>query len=43
MEKQIAAVLKASAGLGITGAEQLGDKKFYDTWKTATEDLLATA
>ncbi len=43
MEKQIAAVLKASADLGITGAGKLGEADFYKAWKTATEKLLFAA
>jgi len=40
-EKQIAAVLKASANLGITGAEKLvPDTPEYAAWKTATVKLL---
>jgi PDZ domain-containing secreted protein len=45
VEKQIAAVLKASANLGITGAEQLvpsaDPTSYYAKWKLATEKLLS--
>lgn len=43
IEKQIADVLKASAGLGITDADKLVDEKFYAAWKAATEKALAAA
>jgi len=43
IEKQIAAVLKASSDLGITGADKLGDPDFYAKWKLGTEKLLNAA
>ena len=46
-EKQIAAVLKASANLGITGADKLEPSSvptsYYATWKKSTNDYLSAA
>jgi hypothetical protein len=40
-EGKLASVLKASADLGITGADKLGDKTFDASWKQAIKELLA--
>jgi hypothetical protein len=42
MAPLIAAVFKAAVDLGINGADQLNDTKFYDKWKKDTNKYLCS-